>query len=157
MSPMRTTIAGLACTAALAACSAPAPPPYKPVADVKTLMANVMEPAADAYWDAVGLVVDETGEHEIEPQTVEEWEATRNHAYTFTEAGNLLMMPTRAQDNGEWMQLAHAFITAGEKAIRAAESRNKTAVFDAGAEVYDACTNCHAKYALELQKANMRY
>lgn len=147
----------LALVALAPGCSgAPPPPPYKPVADVKALMAHIMEPAADEYWDAVGTVIDAEGEHQIEPATQEEWDALRNHAYTFTEAGNLLMMPTRAQDNGEWMQLAQAFIDAGQKAIRAAESRNKTAVFDTGAEVYDACTACHAKYALELQKANLR-
>ena len=135
------------------ACStAPPPPPYKPVADMKQLMSNVMEPAADMYWDAVGTVIDHTGTHEIEPQTQEDWDATRAYAYTFTEAGNLLMMPTRAKDNGDWMRLSQAFIDAGVKAIRAAEARDKTAVFDAGAEVYDACTNCHAKYALELQR-----
>jgi hypothetical protein len=126
------------------------------VADVKAVMANIMEPAADEYWDAVGTVIDSEGEHAIEPQTVEDWDKVRYNAYTFTEAGNLLMMPTRAQDNGEWMRLTQAFIDAGQKAIRAAEARNKTAVFDTGAEVYDACTACHAAYALELQKANLR-
>jgi hypothetical protein len=136
--------------------SAPPPPPYKPVADVKQVMASIMEPAADEYWDAVGIVLDAEGEHEIEPQTPEEWNAVRNNAFVFTEAGNLLMMPTRAKDGGEWMQLSQAFIDAGQKAIRAAESRNKAAVFDTGAEVYDACTNCHAKYALELQQKNLR-
>ena len=137
----------------LTACSsAPPPPPYKPVADVKALMANVMEPAADEYWDAVGTVIDDTGEHQIEPQTEEEWNAVKAHAYTFTETANLLMMPTRAKDGDLWMKLSHDFIIAGEKAIKAAEARNKTAVFDAGAEVYDACTNCHKEYALELQQ-----
>jgi hypothetical protein len=136
--------------------SAPPPPPYKPVADVKTLMANIMAPAADEYWDAVGSMIDAQGEHQIEPQTQEEWDAVRNHAYVFTEAGNLLMMPTRAKDNGEWMQLSQALIDAGQKAIRAAESRNKAAVFDTGGEVYDACTNCHSKYNPEILKSNLR-
>lgn len=136
--------------------SAPPPPPFKPIADVKQLMVSVVEPAADEYWDAVGTVIDAQGEHQIEPQTVEEWDAVRNNAYVFTEAGNLLMMPTRAKDGGEWMTLSQALIDTGQKAIRAAEARNKAGVFDAGAEVYDACTNCHAKYAVELQKANLR-
>ena len=117
-------------------------------------MASVIEPAADEYWDAVGTVIDAQGEHHIQPQTVEEWDAVRNNAYVFAEAGNLLMMPTRAKDGGEWMQMAQALIDTGQKAIRAAEARNTTGVFDAGAEVYDACTNCHAKYALEIQKPN---
>jgi hypothetical protein len=155
---MRATLLLFLLLFSAAACSsAPPPPPYKPVADVKTLMANIMEPAADQYWDAVGIVVDEKGEHQIEPQTQEEWDAVRNHAYTFTEAGNLLMMPTRAKDNGEWMQLTQAFIDSGQRAIRAAETRNKQAVFDTGAEVYEACTNCHSKYSPEILKANLRY
>jgi hypothetical protein len=154
---MRTRCTILLAVIGLAGCgSAPPPPPYKPVADVKALMANIMEPAADEYWDAVGTVLDSTGEHAIEPETPEEWDKVRYNAYTFTEAGNLLMMPTRAKDNGEWMRLSQAFIDAGQKAIRAAEARDKIAVFDTGAEVYDACTACHAAYALELQKANMR-
>jgi hypothetical protein len=143
-------------TFVISACSGAPPPPYRPVADLKALMANVMEPAADEYWDAVGVIVDAEGEHEIEPQTPEEWDRVKYNAYTFTEAGNLLMMPTRAQDNGEWMRLAQAFIESGQKAIRAAEARDKAGVFDTGAEVYEACTNCHATYALELQKTNFR-
>ena len=150
---MRTQWLLLLSIVTVACSSAPPPPPYKPVADVKTIMDNIMEPAADEYWDAVGTVIDHTGEHLIEPQTQEEWDAVRNHAYTFTEAGNLLMMPTRAKDNGEWMQLAQALIDKGQAAIKAAEARNKQAVFDTGAEVYDACTACHTKYNPEIVKA----
>ena len=130
--------------------NAPPPPPYRPIADVKAIMANIMEPAADAYWDAVGTVIDIDGEHEIAPQTQEDWDTVRNNGYVFTEAGNLLMMPTRAKDNGEWMELAQALIDSGQKAIRAAEARDTAAVFNAGAEVYEACTNCHTKYSPEI-------
>jgi hypothetical protein len=141
----------------VAACnSAPPPPPYRPVADVKTLMATVMEPSADLYWDAVGVVIDAEGEHEIEPQTPEEWEAVRNAAYVVAESGNLLMMPSRAKDGGEWMQASQRLIEAAQKAIRASEAHDKSAVFDAGADVYDACTNCHAKYSPEIIRPNAR-
>jgi cytochrome c556 len=132
--------------------SAPSPPPYKPVADLKQLMTSVIEPAADEYWDAVGTVIDGEGIHEIAPQTQEDWDAARNHAYVITEAGNLLMMPTRAKDDGDWMKFSQALIDSGLKAVRAAEARDRDAVFDAGAEVYDVCTQCHAKYALEIQQ-----
>lgn len=141
----------------LAACNtAPPPPPYRPVADVKTLMANVMEPSADLYWDAVGIIIDAEGEHQIEPQTVEEWDATRNAAYVVAESGNLLMMPSRAKDGGEWMQASQQLIEAAQKAIRASEARDKNAVFDAGAEMYDACTNCHTKYSPEINRPNAK-
>ena len=134
--------------------SAPPPPPYKPVADVKTLMATIMEPAAEVYWDAVGTIIDHAGVHEIEPKTIEEWDAVRNAAYVVAESGNLLLMPSRAKDSGEWVQLSLAMTDAAQKAIRAAESRDKTAVFDTGAEMYDACTNCHAKYSPEVLRPN---
>ena len=136
--------------------SAPPPPPYQPVADVKTLMATIMEPAAEVYWDAVGIIVDEKGEQHIEPKTVEEWDAVRNAAYMVAESGNLLMMPTRAKDGGEWMEASRLMIEAAQKAIRAAESRDKDAVFDVGAEMYDSCTNCHAKYSPDIVRPNAR-
>ena len=144
------------CVLLLVACNSAPPPPYRPVADVKVLMTNVMEPSAEVYWDAVGIIIDAEGEHEIEPQTPEEWEAVRNAAYVVAESGNLLMMPSRAKDGGEWMQASQRLIEAAQKAIRASEAHDKTAVFDAGAEVYDACTNCHAKYSPEIIRPNAK-
>jgi hypothetical protein len=154
---MRFVVPAMLLTAAIGGCSsAPSPPPYRPVADVKTLMATVMEPAAEVYWDAVGVIVDEKGEHQLEPKTAEEWDAVRNAAYVVAESGNLLMMPSRAKDGGEWMAASQRMIEAAQKAIRAAESHDKDAVFDVGAEVYDACTNCHSKYSPEIVRPNAR-
>ena len=56
------------------------------------------------------------------------------------------MMTGRAKDSGDWMKLSQALIDVGQRAIKAAESKNTQAVFDAGAEVYEACVACHAKY-----------
>lgn len=146
----------LIAVAAAAGCSgAPPPPPFKPVADLKQLMAHVVEPAADEYWDAVGWIDDAQGTVEIQPETQEEWDAVRNHAYAITESGNLMMLPTRAKDSDEWMRMSVALVEAGQRAIGAAEQKNKQAVFDTGAEIYEACTNCHAKYAVELERPNV--
>lgn len=139
-----------------AGCGGPTPPPFQPVADLKQLMVSVVEPAADEYWDAVGTVVDETGTHDFAPSTAEEWETIRNHAFVVAESGNLMMMSSRAKDGGEWMTLARALIASGQQAIRAAESHDPAAVFDAGAEMYEACTNCHAAYAQELVRPRDR-
>lgn len=127
--------------------STPAPP-FRPIADVKQLMASVMDPAADVYWDAVGTIVDKNGVVEIAPKTDEEWKAVVNSAYVVTESGNLLMMNGRAKDNGDWMKFAQALIDVGQRAIKAAESKNTKAVFDVGGEVYDACVACHSKYVV---------
>jgi hypothetical protein len=154
---MRAVLVAVTSSVILSACSsAPPPPPYRPVADVKTLMASIMEPSAEVYWDAVGIIVDEKGEHHIEPKTVEEWDAVRNAAYVVAESGNLLMMPSRARDGGEWMAASQRMIDAAQKAIRAAEARNKDAVFDVGAEMYDSCTNCHSKYSPDIVRPNAR-
>ena len=136
----------------LAACGGPPPPPFQPAVDVKTLMASIVDPTADIYWGAVGTVIDEKGITEITPTTTEEWDAARNAAIIVAETGNLLMMSSRAKDGGEWMKQARALVDVGQKAIRAAESHNRNAVFDTGAEMYDVCTSCHVKYALEIQE-----
>ena len=137
-----------------AACAGPTPPPIRPVADVKQLMQFVVEPAADLYWDGVGTIIDQSGVTEFKPETQGEWDALVNSAYTIAESGNLLMIGARPKDAGEWMQLSRAMVDVGEKAIRAAESHDPQAVFDVGAEVYDTCTACHAKYAVDLGRPN---
>jgi hypothetical protein len=145
---------GVVICTAVAGCGGPAPPPFRPVADLKQLMTGVVEPAAETYWDAVGSIIDEQGVTEIAPATAEEWEAVTHSAYQVTESGNLMMMSPRARDGGDWMTFSRALVDVGQRAIRAAEARDKQAVFDVGGEIYDACTNCHAKYAVELQRPN---
>jgi hypothetical protein len=139
--------AGVAALLLLAACEkAPPPPPYKPLATIKQLMAEVVEPAADVYWGAVGSVTDAHGTVETAPTTDDEWNAVRNAAMTVAESGNLMMMDPRARNHDEWMSLSRALVDAGERARAAAESKKAKAVFDAGADVYQACVNCHSIY-----------
>jgi hypothetical protein len=127
---------------------------YRPVGDLASLMAGVVEPAAEVYWDAVGVIVDSAGEHQLAPQTEEDWLALRAAAYTVAEAGNLLMMPERALDQGPWITMSQSLVEIGQRALEAADSRNLDAVFDMGAEMYYVCTNCHGAYALETLRPN---
>jgi hypothetical protein len=144
---------------ALTACGQPADQEasassYRPVGDVADLMAGVVEPAAEVYWDAVGVIVDSAGEHQLAPQTEEDWLAVRAAAYTVAESGNLLMMPERALDQGAWITMSQALIEVGQRAIEAADARSLDAVFDMGAEMYYVCTNCHGTYAAETLRPN---
>lgn len=134
--------------------SAPPPPAFEPVADVRQLMAAVVEPAAETYWDAVGTIVDSTGDHPFAPETAAEWVAVRNSAYVVAESGNLLMMAGRAFDAGDWVRMSRDMIAAGRRALAAAEAQNPDSVFDAGADLYATCTACHAKYAVGLLRPN---
>ena len=131
----------------------PPPPPFKTVATIKQVMTDLIDPAADAYWDAVGSTSDKRGTVEFAPKTDSAWTVLEHHASVIAESGNLLMMEGRTRDQGEWMTLARELVDAGEKARRAAELRKPSAVFDAGAEVYQSCTNCHVKYLVATQGA----
>jgi len=110
-------------------------------------MLAVIDPAADIYWGSVGTIMDENGTEEIAPTTTAEWAAVRHAATILAESGNLLMMPGRAQDNEQWIELSQALIATGRQALTAAESRDPAAVFDAGGEIYLVCSECHATFA----------
>ncbi len=138
----------------LCGCTAEAGPPFIEVADLPDLMLTVVDPAADAYWDAVGWIIDENGTTEIRPESPEEWEGVRNAAYQVTESGNLMMMEGRAVDEPEFTAFAQAMITVGRRAIEAAEAQDEQGVFDVGAELYAVCTGCHATYARETLRPN---
>ena len=132
---------------------APAPPPFRPVSDVKQIMNAVVDPAADVIWNSVATIVTASGTEEVRPQTADEWTNVANHATIVAEAGNLLMMVPRAKDGGEWMKMAQSLVDTGDAAKKAAESRNAQALFDAGAEIYYACSNCHERYDETIKQA----
>lgn len=125
------------------------PPPFKPVADVKQLMTSVVDPAADVIWGSVGTVVSEKGTEEHSPKTDEEWAAVLNSAYVITESGNLMMMGSRAKDAGEWMRQCQALIDVGIQTVKAAEAKDKDAIFKLGGDIYEVCAKCHQTYTVE--------
>ena len=143
-----------AAAAVTAACGGPEPPPFKPLADNKMLMAAIVDPNADLVWDAVKTIDTKDGTEEIRPRTEEEWTAVRNAAVTLAESGNLLMMVPRARDGGEWMTLAQRMIDTSEAAIRAAEAKNPERLFTVGGDIYEACSACHQKYMEAIVNAN---
>ena len=141
----------LALPAGLPACAPEASEslPFEAVADGRQLMVSVIEPAAEVYWDAVGVIMDLEGTHEIEPQSDEEWEAVENAAWVLAESGNLLLMEDRAQGREHWIAMSRAMIEVGRRAVDAAVAKDPEAVFDVGAEVYFVCVGCHAAYATQ--------
>ena len=129
-------------------------PAFVAVADSRQLMVSVIEPAAEVYWDAVGVIMDEEGTHEIAPRTPEEWEAVENAAWVLAESGNLMLMEDRAQGREHWIATSRSMIEVGRRAVDAAAAKDPQAVFDMGAEVYFVCTGCHAVYATETLRPN---
>ena len=131
-------------------CSSPSPAPALPPFDtsnsVKDLMANVMDPAADVVWESVGTIYTKEGVFEKSPSSDEEWNDVRAGAMTLVEAGNVLMLPSRSGGSEEWVKLTQAMIEQSKRAIKAAEAHDRDAVFNTGADVYEACVNCHKRF-----------
>ncbi len=144
----------LAVVLGLSTACGPQPPPFKPVVDTKLLMQAVVDPNADAIWDAVKSIDTKEGSQEIRPKTEEQWTAVRNAAVTVAEAGNLLMLVPRAKDGGEWMKRAQDMVNTGEEAIRAAETKNADRLFTVGGDIYESCSNCHRQYMEAIVNAN---
>lgn len=145
------------------ACGSPAPAPsaadakasgagaeagFVAVADVRDLMASVIDPATDVVWESVGTIITLAGTEERVPKTDEEWEAVRRNALVVAESGNLLMMNGRAPDDGDWMKMSRALIEVGSRAIKAAEAKDRDALFNAGGDIYVVCSACHEKYLI---------
>lgn len=149
---MRTRL-GLLVAAALAAASctaeAPAGPPFRTDTSVRLLMANMVDPAADLLWGAVGTVLDETGETYWEPETEEDWLQVRLGAMAIAETANLLMMDGRARDQDQWITMSQGMADAAMQAFAAAEAEDADLIFDLGETVYNSCNACHALYWID--------
>jgi hypothetical protein len=136
----------LAACACAAACGGPPPTPYKPVADVKQLMQGIVDPSADGVWDSVATIFTKDGTEERRPRTDKEWAAVRGHAMTLAESGNLMMMPGRAKDGGDWMKFAQELVDTSAVALRAAEAKDVDGLLNVGGEIDEVCEHCHKKY-----------
>ena len=147
---MRTRVVCVVLTAVIAVgcggTEAPAGPPFSTDRSVQMLMANMLDPAADLLWDAVGTVVDENGENHWQPETEEDWLQVRLGAIALAEAANLLIMEGRARDQGQWVELSQAMADAAMEAFAAAEAEDPQLGFDLGESVYETCNNCHSVY-----------
>jgi cytochrome c553 len=111
-------------------------PGIRPVASIRQLHDALLTPASDALY-AVGSEA---------PKTDAAWKAVRNQAVVLAEAGNLLMLPGRAKDGGEWMRLSTAMADAAARALRAAEKQDVDEVLKAGDEIAAICEACHEPY-----------
>ena len=132
--------------AAVVTACGPAPTPYKPVADVKQLMQAVVDPSADVVWQSVATIFTKGHTEERRPRTKEEWDNVRTHAMMLSESGNLLMMPPRAKDGGDWMKMAQSLVDTAAVALRAAEAKDADALLNVGGTIDEACETCHKKY-----------
>jgi hypothetical protein len=135
-------------------CSPPPPAPsFSTALNLKQVMEWVVDPAADAIWDSVKSISTESGTKNIAPENDDEWAAVRHGAATLMESANLLLLPGRARDEQQWLANARNLVKAAESALKAAQAKDKDAVFAAGGDIYVVCKGCHQQYAPHLNSS----
>ena len=92
------------------AASEPEESPYRLTASVRELMEASVDPPARAIWASVSTTYTLTGTENKAPDTDEEWEAVEHSALALAEAANLLLIPGRAREQGDWLKHAHALV-----------------------------------------------
>src|SRR5215471_852880 len=159
--------------ALLTACSKPKPaePALVHTATIKDIMDSMVDPSGDFLFESVQEIADEKGIREKAPQTDEEWEEVRHRAFILVEAPNLLTMEGRVvahpdeksknpqvelqpeeiqklvdSDRPSFIRRARRLQDAATLALKAADAKDKDALFKAIDSVDKACENCHLHY-----------
>ena len=145
--------------------------PYQVTATVEDLMRSMVDPAADAVWDAVVTEVTAAGVTEHAPASGDDWAALRRSAITLVESTNLLVMPgrriaaegvrsdlpgvdlepeqieaLRAENPGAWTQFADGLRASGLTVLDAIDRQDVEALLVAGDGLDLACENCHTTF-----------
>jgi hypothetical protein len=145
----------------------------KPVVSVKELMRDMIDPASDNIFNAVGTVVGKHGTVETAPRTDEDWEKLRIGAVTLAEGIYLLKIPrpfappgdennsagpgapelSPAQitaklkaDPVEWNARIEAVRNVGLEVLDIVKRKDVKELWDASDNLDDACENCHKSY-----------
>ena len=108
----------------------------KPVATVGEIMALMTIPLSNAVFEAGGEP----------PKDDKSWEAVRGQAVALAEAGNLLMLGSRAKDRAAWMKFSRAQVDAAEAVAKAAAAKNADQLSSAADALYETCAGCHKVY-----------
>jgi len=122
---------------------------YETSLDVEQLMHYVVEPAADIVWDSAGTIATLEGIEDLAPTTDEGWFRVQHAAAVITESGNLLLMPSRAEDGADWREISLGLVSTGTALMNAAKEQNAESIFDLGGQLYNVCVACHQRYWTE--------
>ncbi len=116
---------------------------YPQSASLEQLMEATVAESAQVVFDAAVWI---DGVPTGVPTTEDEWEHVEHAAITLAGASDLLLMPGRAWDWGDWRRFSQDMNAGARAAERAAYNKNLDEILQAGDQIYQACTNCHRKY-----------
>lgn len=145
--------------------------PYSNEITLREIMSSLIDPHADALWNAVRVVADSNGITEYAPESEEDWNALRISAVSIIEGANALMVPRRrvarpgavgefpefeftpeeveeklAADRQSWVQFSRGLQNAAFELLDAVDSRNADLLCEYGALLDEACEACHSVY-----------
>src|SRR3954454_4737140 len=168
----------------LAGCSSskasPAPPPpqqlwgdLKPIVSVKELMRDMIDPASDYVFDAIGTVDTKEGTVEIQPRTQADWDRLRTGATMLAEGIYLLKVPRPFAPAGDennstgpdpeelspaqikaklerdpvlWNAKIEALRNVGLEVLDIVKRKDVKELWDAAENLDEACESCHIAY-----------
>ena len=145
-----------------AACSdASQNPAFDTTLPTQQVMKHIIDPAAVSLWGRAGTMETDKGTVSLAPQTEAEWAAAEHEAAIVAEGGNLLLLPGRAPAftgvGADWVSLAHALTRQALVVKAATAARDNDRMFKAGGDLYQVCTDCHAKYYIPYLNAEGVY
>jgi len=137
-------IAAAALAALLGACGQGA---GTPDLTLQQFMAQKVDPTSKVYFDAVQYISDETGDHDIKPETDADWAKVRQAAADLQAQGRQLQAPGYTEGrNPDWTQFSQSLVEAGQQAEQAAKDKNPDKVFEVSGTIYAVCDACHMAY-----------
>ena len=180
-----------AAAAFVSACSGPGPAPaapparqlwgdLKPVVSVKELMRDMIDPASDYVFDAVGTIVTKQGEEERLPKTEEDWARLRAGGVMLAEGVYLLKIPRPFAPPGDennstgpepeelspaqikaklerdpvlWNAKIEALRNVGLEVLDIVKRRDAKELWDAAENLDEACESCHIEFWYPGDKA----
>jgi hypothetical protein len=155
----------------------------KPVVSVKELMRDLIDPASDYVFDAVGTVINRKGTFEREPKSEEDWERIRIGAVTLAEGVYLLKIPRPFTPPGDennstgpepeelspaqiktkleadpvlWNAKIEALRNVGLEVLEIVKTRDTKELWEAAENLDQACEACHLEYWYPGERALMK-
>lgn len=144
-----------------------------PVVSVKELMANMIDPVSDNIFDAVWWEVTPKGIIDHQPKTDEDWEKVKTGAVSLAEGIFLLKIRRELTPQGDvnnstgpnppelspaqirakidkdpvlWDAKIQALRNVGLEVLEVVKKKDAKALFDASADLDEACEACHLEY-----------
>ena len=108
----------------------------KPIATVGEIMQLLTIPLSNSVFEYGGEP----------PKDDKTWDEVRGKAIALAEAGNLLMLGSRAKDRAAWMKFSRAQVDAADAVAKAAAAKNADQLSAAADALYETCASCHKVY-----------